>query len=148
MKKQYCISLLFLLLPCALLAHTVNYDLQTLSGAGVAGYYIKLGFMHILPLGYDHILFILGIFFLTPNLKAVLVQATAFTVAHSITLGVAALVVIHPLSSIVEPIIALSIAFIAIENIFITSLKWWRILIVFGFGLIHGMGRSEERRVG
>jgi hypothetical protein len=143
MSKKYilntCIALLFFL-PEISVAHTINYDVQTLSSAGVAGYYIKLGFTHILPLGFDHILFILGIFFLNPNLRSVLWQATAFTVAHSITLALAASGIIQPLPSVIEPIIALSIAFIAIENIFITSLKWWRILVVFGFGLVHGMG--------
>src|SRR6185503_8130840 len=126
--------------PVICSAHTINYDVQSLSSTGIAGYYIKLGFMHILPLGFDHILFILGIFFLNPNLKSTLLQATAFTLAHSITLGMAAAGVIHPLPSVIEPIIALSIAFIAIENIFVTSLKWRRILVVFGFGLVHGMG--------
>jgi len=140
MKKNFFFLFIITFFPFILSAHTVNYDAQTLSATGVAGYYIRLGFTHILPLGFDHILFILGIFFLTPNLRSVLLQATAFTVAHSITLGLAASGVIHPLSSVVEPIIALSIAFIAIENIFLTSLKWWRVLIVFGFGLIHGMG--------
>ncbi|MEO8087026.1 MAG: HupE/UreJ family protein [Bacteroidota bacterium] len=134
----FVISVLFI--PVNLFAHTINYDVQSLSSAGVAGYYIRLGFTHILPLGFDHILFILGIFFLNPNLRSVLWQATAFTVAHSITLALAASGTIHPLSSVIEPIIALSIAFIAIENIFITKLKWWRILIVFAFGLVHGMG--------
>jgi len=140
MKKNFYILFAITFFPLILFAHTVNYDAQTLSATGVAGYYIRMGFTHILPLGFDHILFILGIFFLTPNLRSVLLQATAFTVAHSITLGLAASGIIHPLSSVVEPIIALSIAFIAIENIFLTSLKWWRALIVFGFGLIHGMG--------
>jgi hypothetical protein len=137
---KYFIPALLFLFPLCLEAHTINYDVQSFSSAGVAGYYIQLGFTHILPLGFDHILFILGIFFLNPNLRSVLWQATAFTVAHSITLAMAASGMIQPLSSVIEPIIALSIAFIAIENIFITSLKWWRILIVFGFGLVHGMG--------
>src|ERR1041385_4383447 len=88
-KNFFCFvaCALCFLLPLFTSAHTVNYDAQTLSATAVAGYYIKLGFTHILPLGFDHILFILGIFFLTPNLRAVLLQATAFTVAHSITLG-------------------------------------------------------------
>jgi len=137
--KYFAFILLFIL-PSFVRAHTVNYDVQTLTSVGVAGYYIRLGFTHILPLGFDHILFILGIFFLNPNLRSVLWQATAFTVAHSITLALAASGIIHPLSSVIEPVIALSIAFIAIENIFITSLKWWRILVVFAFGLVHGMG--------
>jgi len=126
--------------PGNLFAHTINYEVQSLSSTGVAGYYIKLGFTHILPLGFDHILFILGIFFLNPNLRSVLWQATAFTVAHSITLALAATGAIQPFPSVIEPIIALSIAFIAIENIFITTIKWWRLMVVFGFGLVHGMG--------
>ena len=133
------ISALFFL-PENLSAHTINYDAETLSATGVAGYYIRLGFTHILPLGFDHILFILGIFFLNPNLRSVMWQATAFTVAHSLTLALAASGIIQPLPSVIEPIIALSIAMIAIENIFIATLKWWRILVVFGFGLVHGMG--------
>jgi hypothetical protein len=137
------IALVFIatsLIPFSSYAHTVNYDVETLSAAGVAGYYIKLGFLHILPLGFDHILFILGIFFLNPNLRSAFWQATAFTIAHSITLALAAAGFIHPLPSVIEPIIALSIAFVAIENMFSTTLNWWRILVVFGFGLVHGMG--------
>lgn len=139
-KAGWVAACLFFIIPNLLSAHTVNYEVASLSPTGLAGYYIRLGFTHILPYGFDHILFILGIFFLNPNLRSVLWQATAFTVAHSITLALAATGTIHPLSSVIEPIIALSIAFIAIENIFITTLKWWRILIVFGFGLVHGMG--------
>lgn len=139
-KFGWILVLPVFIFPELLSAHTVNYDVQSLSSAGVAGYYTRLGFTHILPLGFDHILFILGIFFLNPNLRSMLWQATAFTVAHSITLGLAASGVIHPLPSVIEPVIALSIAFIAIENILITSLKWWRIMIVFAFGLVHGMG--------
>ncbi|MCX6275427.1 MAG: HupE/UreJ family protein [Bacteroidetes bacterium] len=139
-KTGWIIPFLIFIFPNIVSAHAINYDVESLSSTGVAGYYVRLGFTHILPFGFDHILFILGIFFLNPNLRAVLWQATAFTIAHSITLALAATGVIHPLSSIIEPIIALSIAFIAIENIFITSLKWWRVLIVFGFGLVHGMG--------
>jgi len=143
MNKKCSLILFFIcvaLIPLNALAHTINYDVQDFSRVAIAGYYIKLGFLHILPLGYDHILFILGIFFLNPNLRSVLWQATAFTIAHSITLALAATGSIQPLPSVIEPIIALSIAFIAIENIFSTTLNWWRILVVFGFGLIHGMG--------
>ena len=67
-------------------------------------------------------------------------QATAFTVAHCITLMLAIYDYIHPISSIVEPIIALSILLLALENIFATEHKWYRVLIVFGFGLVHGCG--------
>ena len=67
-------------------------------------------------------------------------QATAFTVAHSITLALSMKNIIVMPGAVVEPIIALSILFIAIENILLTELKAWRIMIVFMFGLIHGMG--------
>lgn len=129
---------IFFFLPAS--AHVIPFDLSKLSTTDLSWIYLKLGFTHILPLGLDHILFVLGIFFLTPKLKPVIWQATAFTVAHSITLGLAMYGVIRPVSSIVEPIIAFSIAFVAIENMVVKKLKWWRILIVFCFGLIHGCG--------
>ena len=115
-------------------------DLSKYSQTDVGLIYLKLGFEHIIPLGLDHILFVLCLFFLNSNLKTVIWQATAFTVAHSITLGLAIYSVIEPPSHIVEPIIALSIAFIAVENILVDKLKPSRIIIVFIFGLIHGMG--------
>ena len=138
--KYFFLAGLAIIFPIVCEAHAVNYDVQSFSTAGVAGYYIQLGFRHILPLGFDHILFILGIFFLNPNLRSVLWQTTAFTVAHSITLSLAALGAIPAVPSVIEPLIALSIAFIAFENIFITEIKWWRLVIVFAFGLVHGMG--------
>ena len=115
-------------------------DLNNISGIDVGWVYLKLGFTHILPLGLDHILFVLSLFLLNPKLKPVIWQATAFTIAHSITLGLAMYGIIKPVSSIIEPIIALSIVFVAVENILTTQLKWWRVLIVFCFGLIHGCG--------
>ena len=130
--------LLFITQP--LFAHVIAYDLSKLSKVDVGSIYLKLGYTHILPNGFDHILFVLGIFFLNPKLKPVIWQATAFTIAHSITLGLAMYGIIKPVSSIVEPVIALSIVFVAVENILSTQLKWWRILIVFCFGLIHGCG--------
>ncbi len=121
-------------------AHTINYELASLPTTGIAWVYLKLGFEHIVPLGVDHILFVLSIFFLSPNLKTVLWQATAFTVAHSITLGLAMYGYITPLPSIVEPIIALSIFFVAVENLLVRELRPSRLAVVFGFGLVHGMG--------
>ena len=67
-------------------------------------------------------------------------QATAFTLAHTITLALSMKGIIKLPSDIVEPLIALSIAFVAIENILLSELKAWRIAIVFMFGLVHGMG--------
>lgn len=134
-----CLALL--LIPFQnLFAHTINYQLSSFSKTEIGWFYFKMGYTHILPLGLDHILFVLGLFFLNPKLKSVIWQATAFTVAHSITLGLAVYGYIQPPSSIIEPVIALSILFIAIENIITTELKWWRILVVFAFGLIHGCG--------
>jgi len=102
--------------------------------------YVGLGFEHILPGGLDHILFVLGLFLLSRKLKPLLWQVTAFTLAHSITLALGIYGIIHLSSSIVEPLIALSIAFVGIENIITRELKPWRVVIVFLFGLLHGMG--------
>jgi hypothetical protein len=129
-----------LLLPRLAAAHVLDVDVSKLSRTDIISTYLKLGYTHILPLGLDHILFVLSIFFLEPRLKPVLWQATAFTVAHSITLGLAMYGLISPPASIVEPVIALSILFVAIENIVADKLNPWRVVIVFGFGLIHGMG--------
>ncbi len=102
--------------------------------------YTRAGFDHILPKGLDHILFILGIFLLSIKLRPLLLQVTMFTVAHSITLSLAMLNVINIPSYIVEPLIALSIAFIAFENIVTKEIKPSRLVVVFIFGLLHGMG--------
>lgn len=121
-------------------AHVLNTDLTKLSRTEIFWTYLQLGFTHIIPLGFDHILFILSLYILEPRLKPVLLQATAFTVAHSITLGLAMYGIIRPPGSVVEPIIALSILFVALENMIIIKLSPWRLAIVFGFGLVHGMG--------
>jgi hydrogenase/urease accessory protein HupE len=102
--------------------------------------YLALGFMHILPKGTDHILFVLGIFLLSTRLKPVLLQVTAFTVAHTITLALTIYGVVSLSRSIVEPLIALSIVYVAIENVTTTELRPWRVALVFAFGLLHGMG--------
>ncbi|RYU84445.1 HupE/UreJ family protein [Hymenobacter persicinus] len=132
--------LLLLALPQLAAAHVLDVDLSKLSRTDIVWTYLKLGYTHILPLGLDHILFVLSIFFLEPRLKPVLWQATAFTIAHSITLGLAMYGFINPPAAIVEPVIALSILFVAIENIFADRLNPFRVAIVFGFGLIHGLG--------
>jgi hypothetical protein len=131
--------ILFLLISKSLWAHDVE-GLSKLGKTEVAFIYMQLGYTHILPLGLDHILFVLSLFLLNPKLKPILMQATAFTVAHTITLGLAMYGVIKPPTNIVEPIIALSILYVALENIFSPRLKASRIGIVFLFGLIHGMG--------
>jgi len=102
--------------------------------------YLVLGFTHIVPGGLDHMLFVLGICLLSGRARSVLWQVSAFTVAHSITLGLSMYGLVSVSSSIVEPLIALSIAYVAIENVFLSELKSWRVALVFGFGLLHGMG--------
>lgn len=106
----------------------------------VATMYIEAGFLHIVPQGLDHILFIFGIFLISMRLRPLILQATMFTVAHSITLslGVFGLVSLPP--QVIEPLIALSIAYIAGENLFMDRLSRFRLPVVFGFGLLHGVG--------
>lgn len=111
-----------------------------MSKADTAVLYLGLGYKHILPLGFDHILFVLSLFLLSSKLKTVLWQSLAFTVAHSVTLGLAMYGAVKVSPSIVEPLIALSIMYVALENIFISRLRPSRIGIVFLFGLIHGLG--------
>lgn len=102
--------------------------------------YIVLGFEHIIPKGLDHILFILGLFLFSLSLSPLLWQVTMFTVAHTITLGLAMNGIINLPANIVEPLIALSIAYVGIENVFGKGLKKSRLVLVFLFGLLHGLG--------
>ncbi len=102
--------------------------------------YIVAGFEHILPKGMDHILFILGIFLLSVKMRPLLWQVTMFTIAHTITLGLSMNGIINLPANIVEPLIALSIAYIGVENIITPALHRSRLVIVFLFGLLHGMG--------
>ena len=102
--------------------------------------YATLGFTHILPKGVDHILFVLGLYLLSMRWKPLLAQVTAFTIAHSITLGLSIYGIFSLPPSIVEPLIALSIAYVAIENVMTSKLHPWRPVVVFAFGLLHGLG--------
>ena len=102
--------------------------------------FTRQGFVHVLPLGLDHILFVLGLFFLSRKWKPILYQVSVFTVAHTITLGLATLDLVSAPSNVVEPIIAASIAVVALENIFFPNYRHSRLFIVFFFGLIHGLG--------
>ena len=102
--------------------------------------YLTLGFLHIVPAGLDHVLFVLGIFLLTTSARPILIQVTAFTLAHSLTLGLTMYGVVSLTPRIVEPLIAASIAYVAIENIATARLTVWRPAVVFAFGLLHGMG--------
>jgi hypothetical protein len=143
-KPQSILKLTITCISCfismSLWAHMIVKELDKMSGTDAAFVYLKLGYNHILPLGLDHILFVLSLFLLSPKLKPVLWQATTFTVAHSITLGLAMYHIIRPPVNIVEPLIALSILYVALENIVSPRLKPSRIGVVFLFGLVHGLG--------
>lgn len=102
--------------------------------------FVRLGFKHILPKGADHILFVLGLFLLSTRLPPLLWQISAFTVAHTLTLALAASEVLALSPMIVEPLIALSISYVAFENLATSKLQPWRPALVFAFGLLHGMG--------
>ena len=106
--------------------------------------YFKQGFEHILPEGLDHILFVLGLFLLCRAWKPTLIQVTTFTAAHTVTLALATLGYVSAPGHIVEPIIAASIAVIALENIFRPTYGKFRIILVFVFGLIHGLGFAQR----
>lgn len=139
MKKFLLFALAFCIANVTL-AHTVNYQLDKMDDGDVFLRYLVTGFQHIIPYGLDHILFILCVFFLNKDLKQIILQASMFTLAHSITLGLAIYGVINPPSHLVEPLIAASILLLAIENIYFTKVQPWRMAMVFLFGLVHGMG--------
>lgn len=122
------------------LAPLLNELGQQRSAISTFALYVKIGVGHILPGGLDHILFVLALFLASTRGRALLIQITAFTVAHTVTLGLAANGVIAPDASIVEPFIAFTIAFVAVENLFFKDMTRWRPGVVFVFGLIHGLG--------
>jgi hypothetical protein len=108
---------------------------------------VVVGFEHIIPAGLDHILFVLGLFFFSLHWRPLLWQVTSFTVAHTVTLALAVLglVTIPPESMwLVEAVIAASIVWVAVENVWVRgngrTIGWGRVAVVFGFGLLHGLG--------
>jgi hypothetical protein len=143
-NSKYILCICLLLFATNIYAHTINYALEKAPAGNVFWYYLKLGYLHILPNGFDHILFVTGLCLLNTKVSSILWQATAFTVAHSITLALSMKNMIVAPSAVVEPIIALSILFVAVENLLIAKLSPWRIMLVFMFGLIHGMGFASS----
>jgi hypothetical protein len=147
-KAVYYKCVLFIVFSCLMAlptwAHVIVGELEKMSKTETAVLYLKLGYRHILPLGLDHILFVLSLFLLSPKLKPIILQSSAFTVAHTFTLGLAMYHVITPPSHIIEPLISLSIMLVALQNIFSPQLKPSRIGIVFLFGLVHGLGFASS----
>ena len=138
-KRIVCIiACILVVLPA--MAHTINYSLQNAPVTEVAWYYFKLGFTHIIPEGLDHVLFIIGLCLIHTKIKPIIYQASAFTVAHTIALALSMKNVIVAPPQIIEPIISLSIVFIALENLIVSKAKPWRLLLVF---LFYGFAEEE-----
>lgn len=110
------------------------------SAAAVFARYVLSGFEHILPKGLDHILFVLGLFLFSLQLRPILLQVSAFTLAHTVTLALSSLQIISVPAAIVEPLIAASIVYVAVENLRGGQIGALRVAVVFGFGLLHGLG--------
>ncbi len=109
-----------------------------LARSTVAARYLGQGIVHIFG-GTDHVVFLLGLLIVGGRLRHVLAMVTAFTVSHSVTLGLAVLGVVAPRPSVIEPLIALSVAYVGVENFLLKDpAKRWRVTGVFG--LIHGFG--------
>ena len=135
----------FSLISIPVFAHTINYALEKAPTGDVVAYYLRLGFRHIIPQGFDHILFVAGLCLLSTKIKTILWQAYCLygSILDYTCLEHEEYYRVAP-PAIVEPIIALSILFVAIENLVLSELKPWRIGIVFLFGLIHGMGFASS----
>ena len=110
------------------------------AGEASGWFVFQQGFRHVIPLGLDHIFFILALFLANRSWRFLLEQSLVFTLAHSVTLGMAAAGVIVLSGSWVEPLIALSIVFLGLENLFMKSVRGRRLGLVFLFGLVHGLG--------
>jgi hypothetical protein len=122
-----------------------SFDLARGSGeaTGFLGF-VRMGVEHILT-GYDHLMFLLGLILVGGRLRSLIGVITAFTLAHSITLGAAALGALSPSPRVIEPLIALSVAYVGVENWFVKDAsRRWR--LTFPFGLIHGFGFAGALR--
>lgn len=109
----------------------------------VTGGWLQSGYRHVLPWGLDHLLFIVGLFLLVPKWKPLMVQSLLFTLAHSITLACSVIGKVVLPGKPVEILIAVSIAWIGIENLMIKKLGKQRLILVFCFGLLHGLGYAS-----
>jgi HupE / UreJ protein len=138
--KSFPFLVILLAIPMFAQAHDVVKDLENISKSEAAFTYIKIGFEHILPLGFDHILFIISLVLLSPNIKQLMLQSAAFTIGHCFTLGLAMYDVLSVSPRIVEPLIAITIIYVAAQNLFSSKLKASRLIIIFAFGLLHGLG--------
>jgi HupE / UreJ protein len=138
--KSACIFLLLASLTLSVFAHEGVTDLENLTRSETLWLYLQSGFNHIIPLGMDHILFILCLFLGSRNLRSLLIQATTFTIAHTVTLGLSMFSIIQLPSHIIEPVISASIVFMSLQLLFVNSSTRSKLAIIFLFGLVHGLG--------
>ena len=111
------------------------------------GTFIEFGFQHIIPQGLDHVLFVVALYLNARNWPSLILQVTTFTVAHTITLGLAATGILSSPGNIIEPLIAVSIIVLALEAIFAPKGTAWRLPVIFAFGLLHGLGFGSVMKV-
>jgi hydrogenase/urease accessory protein HupE len=129
-----------------------SFDVQRSHPVGSGFWrFLKLGVEHIFT-GYDHIAFLIGLLLLGGSLKRLIGIVTAFTVAHSITLALAALYIVSPSPRVIEPLIAASILFVGLEDLWAlrkhheSEALRHRWMITFAFGLVHGFGFASVLR--
>ena len=120
-------------------------ELRDAGGPRGIGSFVRLGVEHILT-GWDHLLFLLGLLLRGGGWLSLVKIITAFTIAHSVTLALAVLDIVTLPDRLVEAVIALSIAFVAAENIFMRPVVARRWVVSFVFGLVHGFGFSSALR--
>src|SRR5213596_1016926 len=127
--------------------HTqAEYVAGTRQGAfAVIRKFVPAGIHHIL-IGPDHLLFLVGLLLLGGSIRYLAVVVSAFTLAHSITLSLAALNLVSPPARIIEPAIALSIVYVGADNLLIRGGRDVRAWIAFAFGFIHGFGFANVLR--
>src|SRR5262245_5692840 len=119
-------------------------DVRRASGLdlqGVAREYVGHGVAHILT-GWDHVLFVIALVLAVTRVRDLVLVVTAFTLAHSVTLTLAVIDVVRLPPSVVEPVIALSIVVVALQNALVprSARGVGRLAVAFGFGLFHGLG--------
>jgi hydrogenase/urease accessory protein HupE len=117
----------------------IEMDLHALFPPTTFTDFFKLGLEHIIT-GYDHLLFLFGLLLVTMRFRTAAIIITCFTLAHSLTLALATLDIVNLRSRVVEPLIAVTIICVGVENLFFRDGPKWRWALTFGFGLIHGLG--------
>jgi hydrogenase/urease accessory protein HupE len=140
MKTKNAILILLLFSCYSINAHDVITDLEQMTSSQAGSFYINMGFTHILPQGLDHILFIVCLCMYPQSIKTLTYKSLAFTLGHSISLALAVAGLISFPSSIVEPIIAVSIVYVVASSLFGLQKNNNNLWLILSFGLLHGLG--------